>query len=122
MKLNLKIFAAGICLMCLFQSPLFSENSDIIIEQADDREKAVIPNPSEPPVITPKKGLKEIKKIEDTTLGVAQKSSHVIGKGTDKAVGTVQKVGDSMFSRWFKAMDFSKKKADSSAVSGTEKG
>lgn len=90
-------------------SGLYAGETTVEIHSVDDRVKATITSPR--PVVAdaePRSIEKPILAVEDTTIGVAGKSTKLVGKGTDAAVDTVQKVGDSFFSRFFRALDVSR--------------
>lgn len=93
----------------MLRSDLCAGETTVEIHSVDDRVKATITSPR--PVaadVEPRSIEKPILAVEDTTIGVAGKSTKLVGKGTDAAVDTVQKVGDSFFARFFKALDISR--------------
>ena len=87
---------------------LYSATNETVVEihNIDDRMKATVTSPApEQEVLPPRNLEKPIIAVEETTVGVAGQSTKFVAKSTDAAVGTVQKVGDSFFSKMFKAMD-----------------
>ena len=90
-----------------------AEDSDVEIRKVDGRSEATIKsNHSE---AAPERGQKHqmaktFTNIEKSTSGVASASSNLLGRGTDGTVETVQKVGGSSLARFFRFLDFSRKK------------
>ncbi len=104
--------ATGVCLsvFALFSPHLYAGTGETTVEihNVDDRVRATVTSPKPEPVHVEVRSIeKPILAVEDTTIGMAGKSTKLVGKGTDVAVDTVQKFGDSFFARFFKMLDFS---------------
>ncbi|OGW79571.1 MAG: hypothetical protein A3G33_07185 [Omnitrophica bacterium RIFCSPLOWO2_12_FULL_44_17] len=111
------IYFAGLFLLILIVSPFFllagnenkDLNPDIAIRQVEDRKEATFSGtPAAAVAESPAKRAaikKTLKVVEDNTADVTEKSSNLIGKGTDKTVHTVEKGGDSIFSWSVKWVD-----------------
>lgn len=100
-------------LLSLGASSLYASTDETTVEiqNIDDRVRATVTSPPKPipPPVEPRTLEKPILAVEDTTIGVAGQSTKLVGKGTDAAVDTVQKVGDSFFANFFKLLDFSRR-------------
>ena len=107
-----QLLAVGILSVCCLAVGLGvnAEETEVLIKKVKNRSEAVVTTKPPPKVDDAQNqksaGVRPIETAEAGTVGMAQTSVGVIGKGTDQTVETVQKMGGSIVARFFRAMDF----------------
>jgi len=111
----LSILTYFVLIWIFCHSEAMAESAKVSIQKYDDRTEALVTvtGISDESLDSKNSAVQEtFEAIEDGTLDVMGTSHELVARGTDQTVETVQSVGHSAFSWFFRALDFQKENSE----------
>jgi hypothetical protein len=112
-KQHLFLYVTGfLTLIFCVSFPVFVYGEEEVNIQTAGNQSEVLLRPDKPSPANESKIDRLVERAENKTADVLKAPTDVIGKGTDKTVSGVQKVGDKSLGRLFRLIDFPKNKPE----------